>query len=569
MIHKQEQNTTKTFVTAFVLCVCFLAVSFSILFLMLQKSEAEGVQYLRDNAAQSQIALQRQMRGDFQTLDGIAVCLTGAAALDDEILPGLLETINNGNAFIRMGMASPEGKVDLVDLEGNWISDIDISFREFFQKSMRGENAISETIKDSYGEGFINYYGVPVQKDGRIIGVLCAVNSSDSFREIVDVSVFNGQGFTNIVDGEGKLVIRATTGMMQSSEAVSLWELGEFTEEERASARGILSSGAQGELSYRCENEDMLAVLEPIGVNDWFVMSAVPRSAIRQNYSQTLLAMGIIIVAALLIFLSLLQHQRRMMSKNRNALLHLAYDDPLTGCANFSRFLLEGERLLEENRQLGRRCAVWYCDLKKFKYYNDLFGYRAGDQLLMRLAGIFDQNKPEHSTFCRVSGDNFVGLYCYHSRAELENRFAKLIRQLSDAEERASALELCMGVYFVEEGMLTLNDMVDRANMAQKSVKDKPGSQLAFFTRQIRERSLFESEIQALGEKALAAGEFLLYLQPKVDIQNGDRVVGAEVLARWNSPSHGMIPPGEFIPLFEKSGLIVQLDRYMLRQACQ
>lgn len=74
--------------------------------------------------------------------------------------------------------------------------------------------------------------------------------------------------------------------------------------------------------------------------------------------------------------------------------------------------------------------------------------------------------------------------------------------------------------------------------------------------------------MEAQGQQALSEGQFQPYFQPKFDIQHGDRLTGAEVLCRWIHPQKGMIPPGQFIPVFEKSGLIVQLDRYMFEQAC-
>ena len=85
---------------------------------------------------------------------------------------------------------------------------------------------------------------------------------------------------------------------------------------------------------------------------------------------------------------------------------------------------------------------------------------------------------------------------------------------------------------------------------------------------EIRKKTLEDSTLEAEAEPAIRNGEFRLYMQPKVDIQNGNRICGAEVLVRWQNPRLGLIPPGRFIPLFEKSDLIIKLDRYMFEQAC-
>lgn len=105
--------------------------------------------------------------------------------------------------------------------------------------------------------------------------------------------------------------------------------------------------------------------------------------------------------------------------------------------------------------------------------------------------------------------------------------------------------------------------------MAHKIAKERPGSSYVFYDDSIRRRMLEDSALEAEAEAAMADDEFKLYMQPKIDIQNGNRITGAEVLARWLSPGRGMILPGNFIPLFEKSELIVKLDRYMFEHACR
>ena len=111
--------------------------------------------------------------------------------------------------------------------------------------------------------------------------------------------------------------------------------------------------------------------------------------------------------------------------------------------------------------------------------------------------------------------------------------------------------------------------MIDRANMAQKSIKEQIGSQMTFYTEEIRNQTIKETEMEALGKEALEKEEFVIFMQPKVNIQEGNIIAGAEALVRWNSSQRGMISPGEFIPLFEKTGLVVDLDRYMFEKACQ
>ena len=132
-------------------------------------------------------------------------------------------------------------------------------------------------------------------------------------------------------------------------------------------------------------------------------------------------------------------------------------------------------------------------------------------------------------------------------------------------------MEIPVGVYRFRpgDGKQSLDVLVNYANMAHKIAKERPGSSYVFYDDSIRRRMLEDSALEAEAEAAMADDEFKLYMQPKIDIQNGNRITGAEVLARWLSPGRGMILPGNFIPLFEKSELIVKLDRYMFEHACR
>lgn len=117
--------------------------------------------------------------------------------------------------------------------------------------------------------------------------------------------------------------------------------------------------------------------------------------------------------------------------------------------------------------------------------------------------------------------------------------------------------------------MLSVEEMIDRANMAQKSVKEGSGNRFAFYSDRMRCAVLREKELEASMEGALHRGEFRVRYQPQIDIQGYGRIVGAEALAYWRREGGELLRPGEFIPLFEKNGFVVQLDHYVFEQACK
>lgn len=259
-------------------------------------------------------------------------------------------------------------------------------------------------------------------------------------------------------------------------------------------------------------------------------------------------------------------------TRNRRELEYRAEYDDLTGCSNFSRFKIEARKILENRNE--KKYALWYCDLRNFKLVNNVYGYDFGDQVLQYWAKISSREQREGEIFARVSADHFVSLLWYDSIEELEQRFQKnagLLAKFKGLAGKKLRLEMVAGIYLVEiHGKRNgIEDMIDCANLAQKSVKVLEGSRYAVYTEDMRRQILSEKEMEAAMYKALENREFCAYFQPIAEIQDGIRVTGAETLARWIRPGYGVVPPNRFIPLFEKNGFIIDLDSYMFEEACR
>ena len=262
--------------------------------------------------------------------------------------------------------------------------------------------------------------------------------------------------------------------------------------------------------------------------------------------------------------------QRRVIQDEKN---QLQFIDPLTGYMNFEAYKGEVERLLQNNKE--RKYSLWYCDLKKFKYINDVYGYDAGDRLLKYWADFAAENTRESEAFCRISADNFSVLRTYDNIEELREYFRMILRKFSEfsaLSKKQFNLELSSGIYLIENknDILNISQMLNRANMAQKSVKNLPGSHIAFYTDEMRRKEVNEMMLSADLHEALKREEFILYFQPQLEIQkNSAGTVNAEVLARWHYGHQKLLMPGEFINLFERNGMIIELDYYMFEHTCR
>ena len=544
-----------------VLCLCFIACSLLFLVHMIIKSQQENVAYLYNAANQTKTSLLKQIEGDLQTIEGLAVSLKDQEIADEEKLLAILKDINDRNAFIRMGYADVEGNTWLVDISGETYT-LNIGEMDFFRRAMGGENSISNTFVDPERENsYVNYYGSPMRnRDGEITGVLCAVHSAVVLREIIDSSLLRGAGYSNILDRNGDYVLKS----------IKTFD-GDIIPENKQKIVDIIQNGGTGNLILKDRNDtrQMLAVL-PLIDGQWYLVSMVPVNVLRASYIETAFGIMVIIVVACCIFIWMMTRQRIMAAKGQKMLMSLAYRDSLTGLRNFDGFKLEAKNIVKDGEITSY--VLWYGDIKKFKFINDILGYREGDRILKLLADYLERVESDESITCRVSADNFAGLCKCRNNEEMDQGIRAVLQAMEKSGIKTkTVMEIPMGAYRLRPGDLnqSIDVLMNYANMAHKKAKDMAGSCCVFYDDGIRNLAIEDSLLEAEAEEALKNGEFKAYMQPKVNIQNGNLLVGAEMLVRWISPEKGMISPGRFIPLFEKSERIVMLDRYMFEKACQ
>lgn len=196
-----------------------------------------------------------------------------------------------------------------------------------------------------------------------------------------------------------------------------------------------------------------------------------------------------------------------------------------------------------------------------------MFGLEEGDRLLRAIAHLVrEQIDKRRETFARLSGDVFVA--CLAGDRDRVRRFVGwLSRQLREYTQSYRVM-LFFGICPVEKRRTPVHVLCDWAHLALKTVKGSDLTNYAFYDGELRARLLDENNIKDQMHEALEKGQFVLYLQPKVEISSG-RIVGAEALARWRHPTDGLILPGRFVPLFERNGFIVRFDEYIWEQTCK
>ncbi|MGI6104689.1 MAG: EAL domain-containing protein [Raoultibacter sp.] len=250
----------------------------------------------------------------------------------------------------------------------------------------------------------------------------------------------------------------------------------------------------------------------------------------------------------------------------------LRYSDSLTGCLNFEGFRNVAEELIRERP--NNTYTLWYSDVRRFKFINDMFGYKTGDEFLCYWAQSLANSLKDGDSFCRVSADNFCALIAIEDGVDLTLEFEKMSDQLKAYEglkDKHFIPELVTGVYELEEADMAapdINAIMNKANIAQKSVKSLSGSRMAVYDESMKQKQLRELEISQHLEAGLANGEFYIVVQPQYKYTTKE-IVGAEALVRWRHSELGNVSPGEFIPLLEKAGLVTELDKFVWEEACK
>lgn len=241
-----------------------------------------------------------------------------------------------------------------------------------------------------------------------------------------------------------------------------------------------------------------------------------------------------------------------------------ATHDPLTGIFNRQHFFeMVRERIDEEpQRERYMICS----DIKDFKMVNVLFGKEMGDEILKRAAAIIRKEASVGTVFGRLNADRFA--LCMNVDDYKEEIFTNYVAQLSEmAKSSVYRMHIHIGVYRITDPAMEVSGMCDRALMAVDSIKDNYRQIIAYYDHEMG--IALQNEKTMIGEfdRALAEEQFQMYLQPQLSADQ--RLLGAEALVRWIHPQKGMIPPGEFIPLFEKCGYIPRLDSYIWEIACR
>lgn len=563
-ITKKQQRIVLTIILLIVACIIGTAATLTIQGDTIAKEEIE--EYLSEISYQTTYKVSQRMDTNLTTLLRLKEELDAVSQSDEAVLINCTLSLS---AFEEIGFVDAQGMVNTTSGK-----DFSIAKTNILSDLKTKKNSISNTlVENANGEKGV-IYAVSLSSKDHI--ALVGWIPTDTMELLLNTDTFKGIGFSHIVSLNGDYILSSKNEnavLNQGSNFFDMLEkLGEVEDASIVQAmKEDMQNGLTGSISYSVSGNQRALTYVPLPNSDWYLLSIVPSDAYVQDIhtftNQAILAVALISV----ILFTVVSIAIFMISLKKNKVISdIAYVDPVTTGNTKTRFEQEWKDKIEQFSPY----SYVIIDIRKFKLINDKKGSHGGDDVLRHVYRCIQKHLHKGEFTARLQADMFEVVFDSVSKEEVAQRLVDIAEEINAFNKERNTpyyLPIDCGIYLVESKDEDLVIIRDRANSARKNNKENNQAHLCsctYYNDLERIAMVQEKEIDNAMEKALENEEFIVYLQPKVNIHT-NKVAGAEALIRWDSPTMGFMSPDKFIPYFEKNGFIVKLDQYVFEKVCK
>lgn len=466
----------------------------------------------------------------------------------------------------RLGYLDKEGFAYATDVEG-----IDLSYREFFKRSIDGDLYISDVLHDalrSDGE-LVTVMSMPIRNDdGEIDSVAAITYETKTLSDELAVKCFDGHGDNFVINQHFNVVSSSNEDILPVG--INLTETNyQISSDEEINESDIVISFLNKEIiegRLLINNENYYFRMLPVELMDssvtWFVLSLVPENYLNSRFDDIERNLFRMLVCIIVIFVFFGVGARFLFRAQRKITYSLAYISPMTGGPNLAKFF----EVVKRNITVGHYVA--FMNLEEFTHTSIATGIEKSNDLIKKIWDVIKGELDQGEYACHDKADSFVLYLNAENDDELKERLTRIRDEIHQQGHNMDVpwVFAKFGVYKIKE-----EDSVETAySKAEYAVFNIWGIKecVYFYNIDDLEKQTLNKAIEENFDNTLAEKRFEVWFQPKYNVE-GNLLTGAEALVRWRKKDGSLLSPGLFIPLLEKNGDIAKLDEYVFERVCE
>ncbi len=505
-------------------------------------------------SVENSISINNEIKNKFNLLTGIANSLTKEDLENPQSTVKNFEKMIEINNLKNIDIAMPDGISYATKGE-----PIDISDRDYFIKSMKGDNYVSEIVISRLDGKKTNIFSVPIFDENKVIGVLTASVTTEEFVKNISFHSSNKLGFTFIIDENGNLIAHENN-LYFPTENFNLFNIPHLEDSDNHLTLKTLKENIKnlnnGYVEIDYANETYYMYYTKLDYSNWWLLTPIQSETIKSTYSyiiETMRTINIIILLLLLILFAITLHKEK---KNYNKLKSIAYMDLVTEGRN-NLFLKENISSFIKKEHNYAFCSLEVINIKNII---NIFGVNKSNFLLKEIYMYLSQFLKKDEIVVHSCLGEFNLLIKYDTIKDFTKRIDKINFSNIDGN-----IKFKIGIYLIDKTKINFENMCSYTNIAKEALTGD--NKYFIYNNQLHKREVDKINLEQDIKRGIENKEFKSWFQPKF-AKDGKTIIGAEALVRWYKYG-SIISPYIFIPLCEKTGLIRDLDELLFEDICK